>query len=96
MASKKQNDVEAMNPPVEDVNPEEELVEIPPLFFDKDKYSAPVFVGVNGKSWLIQRGVSGIKVPKVVAEVLEQSAYQEQQAMAYMKKNEGIKNLGEF
>ena len=73
-----------------------ELVEIPPLFYDKERYSAPVFVGVNGKTYLIPRGKSGIKVPRVVKEILEQSEYQTQVAGAYMAKNEGIKNLGEF
>jgi len=94
MAKKDETKVEEVK--AEAIKEEEDLVEIAPLFYDKDKYSAPVFVGVNGKSWLIQRGVSGIKVPRVVKEVLDQSAYQEQQASAYMKANEGIKNLGEF
>ena len=39
------------------------------LFKDDDRYSAPVFVGVNGDSYLIQRGID-VKVPKAVAEVL--------------------------
>lgn len=74
----------------------EDLVELPPLFYDKDKYSASVSVIVNGKAWLIPRGVSGIKVPRVVKEILDQSAYQEQMAGAYMRLQEGVKNLGEF
>lgn len=75
---------------------EDDLVEIPPLFYDKEKYSAPVSVIVNGYPYYIQRGVAGIKVPRVVAEILEQSAYQEQQASNYMKGIEGVKNLGDF
>ena len=74
----------------------DDVVEIPPIFYDKDKYSAPVRVGVNGKMYLIPRGKSGIKVPRVVAEILEQSAYQNQIAGEYMKKIEGTKNLGDF
>ena len=46
------------------------------LFKDDDRYSAPVFVGVNGDSYLIQRGID-VKVPKAVAEVLEHSIQQD-------------------
>lgn len=74
----------------------EDVVEIEPLFYDKDKYSAPVSVIVNGKHYMIQRGVRGIKVPRVVKEILDQSEYQTQQAGAYIRANEGIKNLGEI
>ena len=49
------------------------------LFKDDDRYSAPVFVGVNGDSYLIQRGM-GVKVPKAVAEVLEHSIKQDAEA----------------
>lgn len=73
-----------------------EKVEIPPLFFDQDKYSAPVFVGYNGKQYLIPRGKAGIKVPRGVAEILQQSEYQNQIAVEFQKKNEGVKNQGEF
>ena len=33
------------------------------LFKDDDRYSAPVFVGVNGDSYLIQRGMD-VKLPR--------------------------------
>ncbi len=49
------------------------------LFKDDDRYSAPVFVGVNGDSYLIQRGID-VKVPKAVAEVLEHSIKQDAEA----------------
>lgn len=49
------------------------------LFKDDDRYAAPVFVGVNGDSYLIQRGMD-VKVPKAVAEVLEQSIKQDAEA----------------
>lgn len=78
------------------VKPEDDRVEIPPLFYDKDRYSAPVAVLVNGHKYLIPRGKTGIRVPKVVKEILEQSEYQKQMANDYIKENEGIKNLGEF
>ena len=46
------------------------------LFKDDDRYAAPGFVGVNGDSYLIQRGID-VKVPKAVAEVLEHSIKQD-------------------
>lgn len=49
------------------------------LFKDDGRYSAPVFVGVNGDSYLIQRGID-VKVPKAVAEVLEHSIKQDAEA----------------
>ncbi len=74
----------------------EDLVEIPPLFYDKDKYSAPVRVGVNGRMYLIPRGKSGIRVPRVVAEILQQSEYQKQLAGTYMASIEGVRNMGNY
>ena len=47
------------------------------LFKEDDRYSAPV--GVNGDSYLIQRGID-VKVPKAVAEVLEHSIKQDAEA----------------
>ena len=49
------------------------------LFKDGDRYQDDVFVAVNGKSYLIQRGVE-VKLPYFVAEVLENSQLQEQEA----------------
>lgn len=49
------------------------------LFKDNNRYTAPVFVGINGETWLIQRGVD-VEVPKAVAEVLERSAAQDEEA----------------
>ena len=92
MAAKKEEVVEKK----EEVIVEDGYVEIPPLFYDKERYSAPVSVIVNGKAYLIPRGKAGIRVPKVVKEVLEQSEYQKQMAGNYIRNNEGIKNLGEF
>lgn len=64
--------------------PTEKMVKIK-LFKDNGKYSAPVFVGFNGRTWLIERGVE-VEVPECVAEVLEQSAQADQEAMAFLQK----------
>ena len=53
----------------------EELVEIK-LFKDNSKYKEPVFVGVNGETWAIERGVR-VPVPRKVAEVLDNSDKQD-------------------
>lgn len=90
MATKKKAEV------TEEKRWDEDLVEIEPLFYDKERYSEPVFVGINGRNWYIPRGVKGIKVPKVVKEVLDQSAYQTQYAGKYMASIEGTRNLGDF
>lgn len=42
------------------------------LFKDSGKYTAPRFVGVNGKHYLIERG-KDVEVPDYVAEVLKNS-----------------------
>ena len=49
------------------------------LFRDDNLYCDDVFVAVNGKSYLIQRGVE-VKLPYYVAEILESSQLQEQEA----------------
>lgn len=61
----------------------EELVEIR-LFKDGDKYKDDVIVAVNGKIWQIQRGVK-VKVPKCVAEVLENSENQDASTADYIE-----------
>ena len=50
----------------------EKDTEVIHLFKDSQRYKAPVFVGVNGETYLIQRGVD-VEVPKAVAEVLRHS-----------------------
>ena len=57
------------------------------LFKDEGKYKAPVFVGVNGKTWLIPRGVK-VEVPACVAEVLENSAKAQKEAAKYRSVHE--------
>lgn len=47
------------------------------LFKDSDKYKDDVFVGVNGHTFQIKRGVE-VEVPDYVAEVLEHSQRQDE------------------
>lgn len=46
------------------------------LFKDAGAYSRPVFVGVNGQRYMIERGVE-VDVPEYVAEVLENAENQD-------------------
>ena len=55
----------------------EELVDVK-LFKDNGKYKDPVFVGVNGETIAIERGVL-VKVKRKFAEVLEASDKQDYQ-----------------
>ena len=49
----------------------EEMVKVT-LFWDGDRYKAPLFVGVNGKSYLIERGKE-VEIPRSVYEVIMNS-----------------------
>lgn len=60
---------------------QEKDTEVIRLFKDSQRYKAPVFVGVNGETYLIQRGVD-VEVPKAVAEVLRYSEEMDNEAMA--------------
>lgn len=60
---------------------QEKDTEVIHLFKDSQRYKAPVFVGVNGETYLIQRGVD-VEVPKAVAEVLRHSEEMDNAAMA--------------
>ena len=53
------------------------------LFKDNKTYTEDVFVGVNGKTWQIQRGVE-VEVPDYVAEVLKNSMKQDNLAFGLM------------
>ena len=59
---------------------QEKDTEVIHLFKDSQRYKAPVFVGVNGETYLVQRGVP-VEVPKAVAEVLQHSEEMENAAM---------------
>lgn len=53
------------------------------LFRDNRAYTGDVFVGVNGRSYQIKRGVD-VMVPESVAEVLRNSQAQDSYAMEKM------------
>lgn len=53
----------------------EELVEVK-LFKDNDKYKDPVFVGCNGETVAIERGVR-VKIKRKFAEILDNSEHQD-------------------
>lgn len=67
--------------------PTEERVTIR-LFKDNAKYKDDVFVAVNGRSFLIQRGVD-IEVPRCVAQVLEDSMEQDAKTAELMEREAG-------
>lgn len=54
----------------------EEMVSVR-LFKDNGRYKDPVFVAVNGRRFMIERGKT-VQVPRCVAQVLEQSANQDE------------------
>lgn len=53
------------------------------LFKDNTAYTEDVFVGVNGRTFQIQRGVD-VMVPECVAEVLRNSQVQDDNAVRLM------------
>lgn len=79
---------DAAGPPPRDYGRKEEMVEIE-LFYDGEKYSEPLFVGVNGKSYLIKRG-EPVMVPKSVAEVIRNSNNQLRYLNEIQKKLENV------
>lgn len=80
MAVKKQNTTQEAEAVQAEPTEEKDTVMIR-LFKDNQRYKAPVFVGVNGVTYLVQRGVD-VEVPKAVAEVLEHSEEMDNAAMA--------------
>lgn len=54
------------------------------LFKDSNKYKNDLFVGVNGRTFLIKRGVE-VEVPESVARVIEDAQAQEIEAMRVME-----------
>ena len=54
------------------------------LFRDNDRYKAPLFVGVNGKAYLVERGVD-VEMPRSVHEVIVNSLNQMNVAEAAME-----------
>lgn len=54
------------------------------LFKDNQNYTADVFVSVNGENYLIKRGVT-VEVPEYIAEVLESSQREDENAVMRME-----------
>jgi len=54
------------------------------LFRDNQNYSGDVFVSVNGENYLIKRGVP-VDVPDYIAEVLESSQREDENATIRME-----------
>ena len=57
------------------------------LFKDNQNYTGDVFVSVNGENYLIKRGVT-VEVPEYIAEVLENSRKEDENAVIRMEKAE--------
>lgn len=57
------------------------------LFKDNQNYTGDVFVSVNGENYLIKRGVT-VEVPDYIAEVLESSQREDENAVIRMEKAE--------
>lgn len=55
------------------------------LMKDSERYKDDVFVGVNGKGWLIKRGVP-VQIPRYVAMALEDSLAQDEQTAMLIEK----------
>lgn len=55
------------------------------LFKDNKDYKDDVFVGINGKSYAVKRGVE-VEVPEAVAKVLKASQIQDGKAADLMAK----------
>ena len=66
------------------------------LFYDGDKYKDPLFVQINGKSFLVRRG-EPVEVPVEVANVIEQSLKQDGQTRQMIRALSGApKDMGEM
>ena len=57
------------------------------LFYDGVRYKDPLFVGINGLNWLIQRGVD-VEVPVEVAEVIKNMEAQDKKTSMMIRKLE--------
>lgn len=58
------------------VEPEDDYVDHAPLFRDGEKYKNPLNVTINGVKYSVPRGVP-LRLPKAVAEVIDQSIAQD-------------------
>lgn len=57
------------------------------LFKDDYRYKEPLFVGINGRTWLIQRGVP-VQVDDYVADFIEQTRAEEARIMRRVEAEE--------
>ena len=71
-----------------------EYVEIE-LFADNDKYKDPLFVGVNGETCLIQRGVP-VKVKRKFVEVIRNSEAQDRRTAIIIRELTSKSNSAEL
>lgn len=79
MATKTENTVngkqaEAQQQEVQQTGQKKDTVRFT-LFKDNDKYKGDLFVGVNGKSYLVKRGVE-VELPRGVYETIKNSQAQ--------------------
>lgn len=74
--SEENGSTEAVTPAFTPVDPELEKNVRIKLFYDGDRYKDPVFVGINGKNFLVQRN-KWVEVPRYVANVIAQSEDQD-------------------
>ena len=66
------------------------------LFYDGDKYKDPLFVQINGRSFLVRRG-EPVEVPVEVAEVIKQSLKQDGSTRQLIRSLSGSpKDMGEM
>lgn len=54
------------------------------LFYDGERYKDPLFVGINGMTWLVRRGEE-VEVPVEVAEVIEHQLEQDKKTAQMMR-----------
>lgn len=57
------------------------------LFRDEYRYKDPLYVAVNGKNWVIKRGVD-VELPKYVADFIEQQMTEEAAIWERVEKEE--------
>ncbi len=67
---------------MKNTNKPEEKVKVK-LFYDGYSYTDDVTVIINGKTYIIQRGVE-VEVPRCVKDVLDDAARQERAAQKYI------------
>lgn len=66
------------------------------LFYDGDKYKDPLFVQINGRSFLVKRG-EPVVVPTEVAEVIKHSLKQDGKTRQMIRQLSGApKDMGEM